>query len=128
VCSEPTTANVHAALWPYCRGKAVDTLVFKHDAKPGEPISGTRAYGREIVRFAALRDEASQGVVARSHRAAIRGACRAIKAAYGATAPVGLPRAPCDLAKHAVSQTVRIEVSHPGFYGDFDLTRLSWSR
>ena len=46
VRSVPMTANVRAALWPYCQGKTGDMLVFEHDAKPGEPICGTGAYRR----------------------------------------------------------------------------------
>jgi integrase len=48
VRSVPMTANVRAALWPYCQGKAGDTLVFERDAKPGEPICGTGAYRRFV--------------------------------------------------------------------------------
>ncbi len=48
VRSVPMTVNVRAALWPYCQGKAGDTLVFEHDAKPGEPICGTGAYRRFV--------------------------------------------------------------------------------
>jgi integrase len=46
VRSVPMTANVRAALWPYCQGKSGQMLIFEHDAKPGEPMCGTGAYRR----------------------------------------------------------------------------------
>jgi integrase len=46
VRSVPMTANVRAALRPFCEGKAGDELVFEHDAKPGEPICGVGLYRR----------------------------------------------------------------------------------
>ena len=48
VRSVPMTANVRAALWPYCQAKTGGMLVFEHDAKPGEPICGTGAYRRFV--------------------------------------------------------------------------------
>jgi hypothetical protein len=38
------TADVRAALAPFCEGKTGEMLVFEHDAKPGEPICGTGLY------------------------------------------------------------------------------------
>ncbi len=46
VRSVPMTANVRAALWPLCQNKTGDTLIFEHDARPGEPICGTGVYRR----------------------------------------------------------------------------------
>jgi integrase len=48
VRSVPMTANVRAALRPFCKGNAGDELVFEHDAKPGEPICGTSLYRRFV--------------------------------------------------------------------------------
>jgi integrase len=48
VRSVPMSANVRRVLWPICRGKAREALVFEHDAKPGEPICGTGLYRRFI--------------------------------------------------------------------------------
>jgi integrase len=41
VRSVPMSANVRAALRPYCAGRSPDALVFEHEAKPGQPICGT---------------------------------------------------------------------------------------
>ena len=46
VRSVPMSANVRAALLPFCAGKAPERLVFEHDAKPGEPICGVGLYRR----------------------------------------------------------------------------------
>ncbi len=46
VRSVPMSANVRAALWPFCEGKTAERLVFEHDAKPGEPICGVGLYRR----------------------------------------------------------------------------------
>lgn len=46
VRSVPMSANVRTALSSFCVGKTGDTLVFEHDAKPGEPICGTGLYRR----------------------------------------------------------------------------------
>jgi integrase len=48
VRSVPMTDNVRAALWPYCKGRASDALVFEHDTKPGEPICGSNLYRRFV--------------------------------------------------------------------------------
>ncbi|HWX88095.1 MAG TPA: tyrosine-type recombinase/integrase [Solirubrobacteraceae bacterium] len=48
VRSVPMTANVRAALRPFCEGKAGDELVFEHDSKPGEPICGVGLYRRFV--------------------------------------------------------------------------------
>jgi integrase len=46
VRSVPMSDNVRAVLWPYCKGRPADALVFEHEAKPGEPICGTSLYRR----------------------------------------------------------------------------------
>ena len=46
VRSVAMSANVRAALTPYCAGKDSHELVFQHDAKLGEPICGTGIYRR----------------------------------------------------------------------------------
>jgi integrase len=46
--SVPMSANVRSALWPFCRGKPGDALVFEHDSKPGEPICGVSLYRRFV--------------------------------------------------------------------------------
>jgi len=48
VRSVPMSANVRAALLPYCQGRAGDELVFEHDTKPGEPICGVSLYRRFV--------------------------------------------------------------------------------
>jgi integrase len=48
VRSVPMSANVRAALLPYCQGRAGDKLVFEHDTKPGEPICGVSLYRRFV--------------------------------------------------------------------------------
>jgi integrase len=48
VRSMPMSANVRAALLPYCQGRACDALVFEHDSKPGEPICGVSLYRRFV--------------------------------------------------------------------------------
>ncbi len=42
------SANVRAALLPYCQGRAGDQLVFEHDTKPGGPIRGVSLYRRFV--------------------------------------------------------------------------------
>jgi hypothetical protein len=58
VRSVPMTANVRAALWPYCQGETGDRLVFEHDAKPGEPICGTGGLPQILERRQASRPSA----------------------------------------------------------------------
>ncbi|MGH8302872.1 MAG: tyrosine-type recombinase/integrase, partial [Steroidobacteraceae bacterium] len=48
VRSVPMSADIAAALAPYCRGRAGDELVFEHDAKPGQPICGVSLYRRFV--------------------------------------------------------------------------------
>ncbi len=48
VRSVPMSENVRAALWPYCRGRRREALVFEHERKPGEPICGTGVYRRFV--------------------------------------------------------------------------------
>jgi integrase len=48
VRSVPMTENVRAALWPYCKDRPGDALVFEHDGKLGEPICGTNLYRRFV--------------------------------------------------------------------------------
>ncbi len=48
VRSVPMSANVRAALLPYCHGRAGDALVFEHEAKPGEPVCGSSLYRRFV--------------------------------------------------------------------------------
>lgn len=65
VRSVPMSDNVRVALWPYCRDRPADALVFEHKAKPGEPICGSSLYrrfrnaakraGLPILRFHDLR-------------------------------------------------------------------------
>jgi integrase len=53
VRSVPMSDNVRAALWPYCKGRPADALVFEREDQPGEPICGSNLYRR--FRSAALR-------------------------------------------------------------------------
>jgi integrase len=46
VRSVPMSADVRAALAPFCDGRSGDALVFEHEAKAGEPICGTGLYRR----------------------------------------------------------------------------------
>lgn len=48
VRSVPMSANVRAALLPYCQRREGNELVFEHDAKPGEPICGSSLYRRFV--------------------------------------------------------------------------------
>ena len=48
VRSVPMSANVRAALLPYCNNRAGEEFVFEHDAKPGEPICGVSLYRRFV--------------------------------------------------------------------------------
>lgn len=65
VRSVPMSDNVRGVLWPYCKGRPADALVFEHGSKPGEPICGISLYrrfrsaakraGLPILRFHDLR-------------------------------------------------------------------------
>jgi integrase len=46
VRSVPMSDNVRAVLWPYCKNRPADALVFEHEAKPGEPMCGISLYRR----------------------------------------------------------------------------------
>jgi integrase len=46
VRSVPMSANVRAALWPFCVDRPGEVLVFEHENKPGEPICGVSIYRR----------------------------------------------------------------------------------
>ncbi|MFL5822455.1 MAG: tyrosine-type recombinase/integrase [Solirubrobacteraceae bacterium] len=46
VRSVPMSQNVRAALWPYCRDRPADAVVFEHELKPGQPICGSGLYRR----------------------------------------------------------------------------------
>ena len=48
VRSVPMSANVRAALLPYCQGRAADEFVFEHVDKPGQPICGVSPYRRFV--------------------------------------------------------------------------------
>ena len=45
VRSVPMSANVRAALWPFCE-ETREALVFEHEDKAGEPICGVSLYRR----------------------------------------------------------------------------------
>jgi integrase len=48
VRSVPMTANVRAALVPYCEGRPGGALVFEHETKASEPICGVGLYRRFV--------------------------------------------------------------------------------
>jgi integrase len=48
VRSVPMTDNVRTVLWPYCKDRPGDALVFESETKLGEPISGSGLYRRFI--------------------------------------------------------------------------------
>jgi integrase len=46
VRSVPMSENVCTVMWPYCKCRPADALVFEHELKPGEPICGSNLYRR----------------------------------------------------------------------------------